>query len=185
MRLQVLVPPAVEPVNLAETKVFLQLDSDHEDILVGELIRTATDVVEQVTGRALINRTLRQTVKSWPDKGVFTLYMRPLGQLLQVQHVDADGLVTLVEPTLYYSDTNQARVIALSSFPRPGFQHPAEALQFDFMAGYGVDATAVPPSFRMAILLIIRDLYEHRGEAGNTLPLRAQALLAPFTQVRL
>jgi len=185
MSVQVLVPAVMEPVNLAEAKVFLQLDSSHDDALVTDLIRAATEAVEQTTGRALIARTLRQTLKSWPDKGVIALSIRPLISVTQVQNADAAGVSALVDPGDYYVDVNRARVIALPAFPRPSFVHPAEELQIDFVAGYGVDTSFIPASFRMSILLIVRDLYEHRGETGGALPLRAQALLAPFTGVRL
>ena len=185
MSVQVLVPAAMEPVNLAEAKVFLQLDSSHDDALVTDLIRAATEAVEQTTGRALITRTLRQTLKNWPDKGVIALAIRPLISISQIQQTNAAGVSVLVDPGDYYVDVNRARVIALPAFPRPSFVHPAEELQIDFVAGYGVDASFVPASFRMSVLLIVRDLYEHRGETGGALPLRAQALLAPFTDVRL
>ncbi len=185
MSVQVLVPASMEPVSLAETKTFLQLDSSHDDALVADLVRAATEAVEQTTGRALIARTLRQTLKSWPDKGIIELAIRPLISITQVQSVDAMGVASLVDPGDYYVDVNRARIIALPAFLRPAFMHPAEELQIDFVAGYGVDTSFIPASFRMSVLLIVRDLYEHRGETGGALPLRAQALLAPFTDVRL
>ncbi len=185
MSVQVLVPAAMEPVSLAEAKVFLQLDSSHDDALVTDLIRAATEAVEQTTGRALIARTLRQTLKVWPNKGIIELVTRPLISIAQIQSIDAMGDATLVDPGDYYVDVNRARVIALPAFPRPAFMHPAEEIQIDFVAGYGVDTSFIPASFRMSILLIVRDLYEHRGETGGALPLRAQAMLAPFTDVRL
>ncbi len=185
MNLQVLVPPVVGPVTLIETKVFLQLDSAHEDALVADLIGAGTELVEQLTGRALIVRSLRQTITVWPDKGIFVLQSRPLLQLTKIQYRDAAGILSTIDAADYYVDPNRSRVIALSSFTQFSFTHPSEALLFDFDAGYGVDETFVPASLRMALLLVIRDLYEHRGEHGGVLPLRAQALLAPFMEARL
>jgi uncharacterized phiE125 gp8 family phage protein len=185
MSLNVLIPPAQDPVNLAETRVFLQLDSTYEDTLVTDLIRAANETVERITGVALITRTLRQSINQWPDKGGFALQGRPLNQLIEVRHVDGAGAISVIASTKYYVDIDRSRLIALSSFPRPTFTHPAEQLQMDFTAGYGPDETSIPAPLRMAILLIVRDLYEHRGEHDGALPLRAQALLAPFTEMRL
>lgn len=185
MSVQVLVPPVLEPVSLVETKIFLQLDSSFEDTLVSDLITAANETVEQTTGKVLIARTLRQTFHSWPDKGIFELSVSPLIQINQVQYRDANNVVSVVSPGDYYVDVNRARVIVLSTFPSFSFTHPADALQIDYVAGYGNDAPSIPPSFRLAILLIVRDLYEHRGESVGPMPLRAQALLAPFVDVRL
>ncbi len=185
MSLQVLVPPAIDPVTLAEAKVFLQLDSSHDDALVVDLIRAATQSIEQITGRALILRSLRQTVNAWPDKGVFALQARPLALLSQIQYRDEAGVTSVIDPADYYVDPNRSRIIALSSFAHFNFTHPSAALLFDFDAGYGVDESFIPAPLRMALLIVVRDLYEHRGERGGALPLRAQALLAPFTEVRL
>ncbi len=185
MSLQVVLPPVADPVSLAETKKFLQVDSDHEDGLIADLIAAATEAVERRTGLILISRTLRQTVKVWPEKGVFALQAAPLIQLLQVQFFDAMGAAQLVDSTAYYVDVQLSRLIALAAFPSLPVSHPAQAIEIDFTAGYGTSPTALPASLRIAVLLVVRDIYEHRGERDGTLLLRAQALLAPFTQVRL
>ena len=185
MSVQVLTPPVLEPVTLAETKAFLQLDSDYEDDLIADLIQSARETAEIKTGLALITRSLRQIFRYSQARGVFMLAKTPLAQITQVQHVDAEGVATQVDNSTYYVDLGQSRLITLAGFPKPSFTHPAEALWIDFTAGYGPTMAAVPASLRMAILLIVRELYEHRGEDENTLPLRAQALLAPFSEVRL
>lgn len=185
MSVQVLTSPALEPVTLAETKAFLQLDSDHEDDLVAGLIQSAREIAENKTGIVLITRTLRQTFRRTPARGVFTLAKSPLVQITQVQYINAESVATLVDNSTYYVDLGQSRLITLAGFPEPAFVHPAEALWIDYTAGFGPATTSVPASLRMAILLIVRELFEHRGEGESALPLRAQSLLAPFAAVRL
>ncbi len=185
MSLQVLVPPVQDPVSLAETKLFLQLDADNEDALVLDLIRTATELVERRTGKSLISRTLRQSVFEWPKNGVFSLQSRPMVQVLQIQHVNDQNEVTLVDPGEYYTDVGQARIIALPTFPQIGAGQPTRKLQIDFVAGYGLDNSQIPAPLRMALLIIIKDIFEREPGVETPMPLRAQALLATFTQVRL
>ena len=185
MSVTVLVPPALDPVSLAEAKAFLQLDSAFEDALVGDLVKTAAETVEHETGTALIARTVQQSFAAWPQGGVFTLQARPLMQLIQVQRRDAAGVLSLVDPSEYYIDQGNARMIALSSFIPPPFTHPSEAILVDCIAGFGAAPGDVPAALRTAVLLIVRSLYDNRGQAEAGLPLRARALMAPFARVRL
>lgn len=185
MSLSILAPPALDPVTLTEAKAFLQLDSTFEDALVGDLIKAATEAVEQATGKALIERTLQQSVMAWPERGIFALQASPLMQLIQLQSRDAAGVLSVVDPADYYVDQASARIIALSGFIPPAFSQPSEAILVDFIAGYGNAGSDVPAALRTALLLIVRALYEHRGATTGPLPLRAQALMAPFAKVRL
>ncbi len=57
-----LAPPAAEPVGLAEAKDYLRIAGDGQDGLVGELIAAARSRVEELTGVAMIMRSLRLTL---------------------------------------------------------------------------------------------------------------------------
>ncbi len=185
MSLSILAPPALDPVTLTEAKAFLQLDSTFEDALVGDLVKAATEAVEQATGKALMARTLQQGFTRWPARGIFALQACPLIQLVQVQRRDAAGVHSVVDPAAYYVDQDTARLIALPGFTPPAFIRPAEAILVDFIAGYGNAESDVPAPLRTALLLIVRALYENRGQETGSLPLRARALMAPFAKVRL
>jgi uncharacterized phiE125 gp8 family phage protein len=62
-----LAPPAAEPVGLAEAKDYLRIAGDGQDGLVGELIAAARSRVEELTGVAMITRSLRLTLDWWPQ----------------------------------------------------------------------------------------------------------------------
>jgi uncharacterized phiE125 gp8 family phage protein len=53
------------------------------------------------------------------------------------------------------------------------------AVQIRFVAGYG-DPANVPDEIKQAILMMVADLYEHRGEEviGNEVQDRAESLLS-------
>lgn len=67
-------------------------------------------------------------------------------------------------------------------------QAPLQHMQVEFIAGYGVPASAdqadavpgLPQPIVQAILLTIAHLYEHRGDAGVDMPQSAQWLLDPY-----
>ena len=61
-------PPAVEPVSLAEAKLYLRLEDDftNDDDLVSSLITAGREAVEAFTARSLIVKGYRQSLDSFP-----------------------------------------------------------------------------------------------------------------------
>lgn len=66
--LQIVVPPVVEPVTLAEAKNYLRVDQDitDDDALISELIVAAREYAETYCGRSFANKTYRQSLDSFP-----------------------------------------------------------------------------------------------------------------------
>ena len=52
-----LIPPSIEPVDLAYAKTFLRVDGTDEDALIASLIGMAREQVETMIGRTLIQRS--------------------------------------------------------------------------------------------------------------------------------
>jgi uncharacterized phiE125 gp8 family phage protein len=78
MSLQLLAPPAAEPVTLAEAKAHLKLDTSDEDALVAALITAARARAEWHTGRAFVTQRWRLRLDAWPQQGVIELPLPPL-----------------------------------------------------------------------------------------------------------
>lgn len=60
--------PTTEPVSLAQAKNYLRLDAGFvsDDAWIGDLVTSAREHIEKVTGRALAQRTFRQVMDSMP-----------------------------------------------------------------------------------------------------------------------
>lgn len=189
MRIEVVTPPTVEPVSLAEAKVHLRLDpatAHPEDALIEEWIISARERVETEVGRALATRTLDVYYDAFPCGGGFLLRdirqfgwghpdfmprsqalsipLPPLQSVTSVKYLDAAGVLQVLDPARY-------RVVPATN--RPGRVEPvlngewpetaplSDAVVVRVVAGYGL-ASAVPASAKSAIKLLLGHKNEHR-----------------------
>ena len=66
MPLQLVTPPAEEPVSLAEAKQHLRVDGGDDDLLIGSLITAARQAAETKTGRQLITARWKLVLDAFP-----------------------------------------------------------------------------------------------------------------------
>lgn len=69
MRLQLVTPPPVEPLALADAKRYLRLDIADDDTLVSGLIVAARRVCETALRQALVTQTWKLLLDSFPSAG--------------------------------------------------------------------------------------------------------------------
>lgn len=183
MSLQLLAPPAAEPVSLADATAHLKLDTADEDALVATLITAARARAEWHTGRAFITQSWRLSLDDWPHDDMVELPLPPLLSVEEVATIDVAGIRTVLAPTDFSVDPASApgRVIFTA---RPVSLRRRDCLQVSFTAGYG-DVAAVPAAIKEAILEIVADLHAHRGDEYGPVGLAGQALLAPFRMFKL
>ena len=179
MSLQLNAPPATEPVTLAQAKAWLKVETDDEDALITALIPAARARAEWHTGRAFVT----QGWTLWLDRvgECVELPLPPLAGVESVTLYVADDAATVLAEDGYRVDVPGGRLLFKSS--HPGLR-PRNAAAIAFTCGYG-DAADVPAAIASAILLLVAQLYEHRGDKGAPMPDQALALLAPYRVVRL
>ena len=114
MPLQLVIPPAEEPVSLAEAKQHLRVDSGDDDLLIGSLISAARQAAETKTGRQLITARWKLLLGALqPDMGENWSDLLKAAPGKQLRHRGADGR--------WYVLTRSAVNPADSSL-RPGWQ---------------------------------------------------------------
>lgn len=194
MTLQLVTPPAVEPVTLSDAKAFLRIGTGHEDDLIAQFISSARMRVEAETGRALILRTCRETLDAWDlpgriaDQGrQFRLPLPPLISVTSITIHDAEDVGAVWDAANYFVDaaSDPGRIaVRTGAFPRPG--RAVAGIEILFEAGYGASADDVPEALREAVMRLTADAYLNRdGHGERPLPMAVQSLLAPFKRVRL
>ena len=171
MALELVTPPSVEPISVAELKLQVKTSSSAEDTLLAIYIAAARQAAEGELGRALIDQTWRLKLDQFGGvdaQGCAITEIRipkpSVRSITSVTYIDADG----VEQTL------AADQYVLDSLVSPGWLYPADGVEWPetddalnavtitFVAGYGATAASVPAPIRAWILLTAAFLYGNR-----------------------
>ncbi len=183
--------PAVKPVTLEELKEAARVDFNDDDTILGVYLDAAIDHLDGwsgILGRAIVNQDWKITAALWPSFG----FVLPFGDVsaATIKYVDVSGLEQTLPDTDYeiVETATGAMIRYRNTFDRPALSNDTlEAIQITFTTGYGADATKVPPSIKVAILLLAAHWYENR-EATSALDIRkmphaVDALITPHRRV--
>lgn len=189
MRPILLTPPAVEPISLAEAKLYLRIDGPDEDDLVRALLAAARLLIEAASGRLLIHQTWRLVLDAWPASSTARLPLAPVSQIVAARVFNAQGAPQALAASVLALETgaDPPAIWVQAAVPGPG--RAMSGIEIDVLAGYGAAAGAVPEPFRQAILMMAARWFEQRGDAAQRgdarLPTDVLALIAPFRRVRI
>ncbi len=186
-----LTPPALEPVSLADLKLFLRVEHDDDDDVIAALIAAARVHVEAQTRRALIAQTWRLVRDVWPASGRLPVLPAPLIEITAIRVFGADGPPQLVDLEGVAIDTVSAPAVLTferSALPAPG--RLAAGIEIDLAAGYGETPDDVPAPLRQAIQMLVAHWYENRGVIAASgevasMPVSVSSLIAPFRVLSL
>ncbi len=180
--------PAREPLTLAEAKMYLRVDHEAEDALIGSMVTAARATVEALTRRVLIDQSWRIVRDAWPASGLIALPVNPLREITSAHVLDTAGAEIPVPLAALTADT--ARLPGLIRVERAGVPVPGRLLAgiaLDVIAGHGEEPDHVPSPLIEAVRVVLAHFYEHRdvAGAGAAFPARLDALVAPFRVARL
>jgi uncharacterized phiE125 gp8 family phage protein len=178
-------PPTAEPVTLADAKPHLKIDAGDDDALITSLITAARIRAEWITRRAFVTQSWIEWRDAWPCRP-FELALPPLQDVTAITAYDLGDNATVLDPALYRVDVAAvpARIAWKETVLPLTNLRSFNALAIAFTAGYGDAASDVPEPIRRAILMILADLYTHRGDDTPT-PQAALALLEPYRVMAL
>lgn len=184
-----LTPPAAEPVSLDEAKLFLRLDHDEEDQLLGTLITAARLVIEAASGRIMIDQSWRIILDRWPAGGEFRLPLSPVASLIEARVYDPLGIAQPVAAAALALDKADDPPLLHIVGAVPEIGRPRAAIEIDVVAGFGATGEAVPAPLRQAVLRLTARWFELRGDVVSRdavgLPAEIRALVAPFRRARI
>jgi uncharacterized phiE125 gp8 family phage protein len=183
-----LVPPANEPLSLADARQFLRVDHGDDDTVITALIAAARAHVEALTRRVLLTQTWRFVLDAWPPHGRFTARIGPLQTLLAARVFDAAGGAHALEVESFVVDT-AANVIAAPCWALPAPGRSIAGIELDVICGFGALASDVPADLIHALKILVAHWYDNRGLAaigGSAMqPAGLHALIAPHRGLSL
>lgn len=162
MLIEVIEPPAVEPVSLAEFKKYARVWADltDDDDLIETLITAARELLELRTARAFITQTIQET--RVPRSCGFRVLRDPV---LEYVSLSIDG-VDVEVPDRFVAPCNGAS---------PVYELPVDGrvVVLTYKAGYGPTPADVPKTVRLAILMLATHFYDQRAATEDLPPLIA------------
>ncbi len=170
-------PPPL-PVATEEAKAFLRVEGSAEDAVIAGLVRSAAELCETFTGRALVTRPVREVMAG--TGGWQRLRAGPVQAIEGAAALGEDGAVTPLAAGDYQIDIDAAG---------DGWVRlPAgmKRVEVAYQAGLAADPNGVPETLRHGIVRLAAHLYAHRGDAeGAGPPAAVTALWRPWRRVRL
>jgi uncharacterized phiE125 gp8 family phage protein len=196
MSLSVFAAPAIDPLSLAEAKAHCNIDDSilDWDGLIGDLIQTANEHVEDFTHRAGISRTLDYKVDDFPGwYCALELPKPPLVSVTSVSYVDTNGVTQTWSSALYTilnaaDETMPGQIVPAYQQSYPVTRDVPNAVTVRYVAGYGTDPKDVPARWKAAMKILIAHWFKAGREpvavgSGTTvapIPMTVDALLWPL-----
>lgn len=210
MAYTLLTPPVNEPLDFVETKTFLRVEVTEDDVLIKAFISAARRNVEQYLRRSLITQTWRRYLDTFP---LYSTTLLPPGvvygqnypfnyPLTSSVNIELEwGKVASISSIKYYDEndvfqtfssakyrldnvTEPARIVLVKGevWPVTQYRRP-NAVEIEYIAGYGATYDLVPQDIRLAMWLLVGHWYENRMEVTDVenfqLPIGIERILTP------
>lgn len=173
--LDLVTPPASEPLTLAEVKLALRVDGSSEDVYIVSLIKAARQAAEEYLRRSLVTQSWQLQFDSYAPKSVF-LPKGPVQSVTFVKSIAQDWSETTVSSNAYRLNAGKDQLI-FNAAPI------GMIIQIKYVTGFG-DSTDVPYQLKQGMLAHIAAMYENRD--GNCeMPPLAKDLYASYKVVKI
>ncbi len=163
--LNLITPPAVEPVTIAEAKLQVRVDHALDDLLISNDILVARETIEKRSQRALITQTWDYWLDAFPTDDYLTIPLPPLQSITSIKYYDVNNTEFTLSVSDYFVDTKSepGRVALADGASWPGTTlRKINGVAVRFVAGYGAAGSSVPQMLRQVILFLVGHFYENR-----------------------
>jgi uncharacterized phiE125 gp8 family phage protein len=182
--IQIVTPPASEPLTLAEVKEFLRVDHSDDDATLAIFITAARQLCESYTRMALLPTTFEEYFDDFPQytgtfKDEIRLSRSPVSAVTYVKYIDGNETTITANAADYKIDTisRPARISPDNGWF--GTYETINAVFVRYVAGFA-DAASVPAPLKHGIMLVIGDMYENRTDSVKRLPTASEYLWNPY-----
>lgn len=165
--------PAKEPLEIDQVRdkhIRVISDADEAEYIQG-LIAAGRFHAEWFTRRKLITQTWRLWLDHFPRHQI-DLPFSPLQSLTSIQYVDSGGTLQTWASTKYklsppastgpFENPKRSRIRPAFGEVWPDARHEIDAIQIQYVCGYGDDGKDVPAPILHGIKMVAAELYVHR-----------------------
>lgn len=174
-----------EPLTLVEAKAHLRVASSGDDVYITELIGTARQLFENITGRSIVQQTIKLVADFFPEgtlpwwDGVrqtplsafgsrrFDLVRPPNIAVTSFTTYDLGNNAAVFDPTAYIVDASDpdraGRLILNVGVSWPVQIRDTAGIEVIFTAGY----VTLPFWVKQAMRMMVAHMYSNRGDCSD------------------
>ncbi len=163
MYVKLITPSTTEPFTIEEIKLYLRVEGNEEDSLIGDLIKNAREYAENFTNRVIMPATY-EAVLSYSDYQ--RLYVDiPTSPIIELQTIKYFDGTEVEQNFLIDNDFNldsyrePYRIKFINSITESTKLYP---VRITFIAGYEIGK--IPGNIKMAMRYLIAKWYEYRED---------------------
>jgi len=176
MALKLKTPPPVEPVTLVEVKSLLRIDDNDDDNLISSMITAIRQRAEEWTRRSFLTQTLTLWLDEFPHRSgstmnklnerVIHIPRPPMQSVIFIKTYDSDNSTVTFDASDYFVDTasSPGRLALNDNSSWPTSLRKFSAVEVEFIAGYGSNASDVPEGIKQGMLQWIKLLFANKSK---------------------
>ena len=176
MALKLKTPPPVEPVTLVEVKSLLRIDDNDDDNLISSMITAIRQRAEEWTRRSFLTQTWTLWLDEFPFRHgntlnklngrVIIIPRPPMQSVIFIKTYDNDNSAVTFDASDYFVDTasSPGRVALNDNSSWPTSLRKFSAVEVEFIAGYGSNASDVPEGIKQGMLQWIKLLFANKSK---------------------
>jgi uncharacterized phiE125 gp8 family phage protein len=170
---------AMPAVTLDEAQAYVRDETGEEEAVMAGLVRTASAMCEQFTGRVILSRDFTETLRGCGEWQ--RLALTPVRSIDAVEAVADDGTATPLPAGAYAIDIDSAG----DGWIRLMTGYGIARLRVTGTAGMATESSDVPEPIRQGIVRLTAHLFNARDGGGGDPPAAVTALWRPYRRMRI
>lgn len=182
---RVTVDQANELWTTAEVKNYLKVDDATDDALIATMLKAARQAVESRQNISTLTKTIVQKLERFPSsykvatdyENVIKLLVYPVVNVSSITYLDENGVLQTLAQNLYEVDTYRGIIGEAVDQDFPDTYLSLNDVTITYTAGFGTAATDCPSDIRIAVLKLIANMYDNRGDSVYKMPTASDVML--------
>lgn len=164
--LDVVTEPVGQVVAIGDLERYLRWDDASESGVISDLIKTATEYVQEISGKQLLTATYDVSWRRFPGcSGRLVLPRVPVASVTHVKYYDAAGVQQTLSSSLYTvnvgNDHAEGHVIPAVNAQWPSTYGHDRDVTVRFVCGFG-EASDIPHTFKLQIKQLVAHWFQNR-----------------------